>query len=48
MNEAIMNKFVHHATKRHLKRAIDDAYWMGAGLGMMAGACLGVIVGLIW
>jgi hypothetical protein len=48
MNEAVIDKFVHQTTKRRLKRAIDDAYWMGAALGMMAGACLGVMVGLSW
>jgi hypothetical protein len=40
MHEAII--------KRHLKQAIDYAYWMGMGIGMLAGASLGVMVGLIW
>jgi ElaB/YqjD/DUF883 family membrane-anchored ribosome-binding protein len=48
MNEAIINRYVHHATEKYLKRTIDDAYWMGAAIGMAAGAVLGVMVGLIW
>jgi hypothetical protein len=48
MNEADINSYVQLATKKYLKRAIDDAYWMGAAFGMAAGAGLGVVVGLIW
>lgn len=48
MNNTTMNSFVRQTAKKHLKRAIDDAYWMGAALGMMGGACLGVIVGLVY
>ena len=34
--------------KRQLKQATDYAYWMGAAFGMMTGAALGVMVGLLW
>ena len=48
MNNVIMNSYVRQTAKKHLNRAIDDAYWLGAAFGMMAGACLGVIVGLVY
>jgi hypothetical protein len=34
--------------KRHVKQAVDYAYWMGCAVGMVAGASLGVMVGLVW
>lgn len=34
--------------QRHLKQATDYAYWMGAAFGMVTGAVLGVMVGLLW
>jgi len=48
MNNANINGYIKQATRKHLKRALDDAYWMGAAIGMTAGASLGVMVGLIW
>lgn len=40
MHEAII--------KRHVKQAIDYAYWMGMAIGMVAGASLGIMVGLVY
>jgi ABC-type uncharacterized transport system permease subunit len=34
--------------KRHVKQATDYAYWTGMAIGMAAGACLGVLVGLVY
>jgi hypothetical protein len=48
MNHTIINRTIKQASRKHLKRALDDAYWMGAAIGMTAGASLGVMVGLIW
>ncbi|MFT6286273.1 MAG: hypothetical protein ACJA09_001019 [Alcanivorax sp.] len=34
--------------KRQVEHATHHAYWMGAAVGMSAGAVLGVMVGLVW
>ena len=34
--------------KKHYQQALDYTYWMGMAIGMIAGASLGVLVGLVW
>ena len=34
--------------KKHYKQALDYTYWMGMAIGMVAGASLGVMVGLVY
>jgi hypothetical protein len=48
MQQAIFERRVMLTSKRHWKQATDYAYWMGMAVGMIAGASLGVLVGLVW
>ena len=48
MQETIIDRYVMLTAKRHWKQATDYAYWMGMAIGMVVGASLGVMVGLVW
>ena len=48
MQEAMIDRHFELTARRHWKQATDYAYWMGMAIGMLAGAGLGVVVGLVW
>ena len=48
MQQAIFDRRVKLTARRHWQQATDYAYWMGMAIGMLAGAGLGVVVGLAW
>ncbi|MCB1732024.1 MAG: hypothetical protein KDI21_16250 [Halieaceae bacterium] len=48
MQQAIFDRRVKLTARRHWQQATDYTYWMGMAIGMLAGAGLGVMVGLAW
>ena len=48
MQNTIIDRRIMLTAKRHWKQATDYAYWTGMATGMIVGASLGVMVGLVW